>query len=133
MTTAAGDRTELAAAHTDATQVIVRRAAEEVQAAWSEVPPEKLADEFPARILPVLVGAITAGQAGAAALAQPYVDAAMADTGESAVATTVPASFAGVTAGGMGLDWLAGVLYTWLTQALAGGMSTMDAGTAGLP
>jgi hypothetical protein len=132
MTVATGDATELAAAHTDATQVIVRRAAEAVQAAWRDVPPAQVAAQFGSRILPVLVGAITAGQGGAAALAQPYVDTAMDGTGDTAMADTVPASFAGMTAGGMTLDWLAGTLYAWLTQAIGAGMSATDASTAGL-
>lgn len=131
MTTAAGAG-ELASAHTAATQVIVRRAAEQVQQRWRSVSPDQLTAGFRSQIVPVFIGAIMAGQGAAAALAAPYVDAAMADTGQSPVATLVPYSFAGATAAGLPLDWLSGVLLAWLTQALGAGMSTQDASVGGL-
>lgn len=123
---------ELASAHTAATQVIARRAAEQVQNRWRTVGPDQLAPQYRQMIAPLFIGAIMSGQLAAAALAQPYVDSAATGTGDSPVASVVPASFAGMTAGGLPLDWLAGVLYSWLTQALGSGMSTQDASTAGL-
>lgn len=126
------DSGELASAHTAATQVVVRRAAEQVQQRWRSVLPDQLTAGFGSQIVPVFIGAIMAGQGAAAALAAPYVDAAMADTGEGPVATLLPYSFAGATAAGRPLDWLGGVLLDWPTQALTAGMSTQDASTVGL-
>ncbi|WP_187764568.1 hypothetical protein [Saccharopolyspora spinosa] len=132
MTAPAIERAALGRDHQDATQLIVRRAADEVQRAWREVAPDALASAYPEAIEPAFVRAVGSAQVAAAALAGGFVDQALADTDEGAVASVVPASFGGVTAGGMSLDWLAKALHLWLLEQLLAGMSSMDAHQAGL-
>ncbi|MGI8311976.1 hypothetical protein [Saccharopolyspora hattusasensis] len=114
MTAPTAERTEIGHEHQDATQAAVRRAANEVQQAWREVAPDRPLAAYPSAILPVFVAAITTGQIYAAALAQPFVDEALSGTNESAVASVLPASYSGVTAGGMSLEWLGNALFGWL-------------------
>ncbi|WP_052371957.1 hypothetical protein [Amycolatopsis taiwanensis] len=132
MTAPTAERTEIAYDHQDATQAAVRRAADDVQQAWREVAPDQLTAAYPSEILPVFISAVTAGQIYVAALAEPFVDKAVSGTDESAVASVLPVSFGGVTAGGMSLDWLGTALRVWLLQNLLAGMSTTDAHQAGL-
>ncbi|WP_134663988.1 hypothetical protein [Amycolatopsis sp. CFH S0078] len=132
MTAPTAERTQIGHDHQDVTQTAVRRAANEVQRAWREVAPDRLPGVYPTAILPVFVSAVTAGQIYAAALADPFVGQALSGTDESAAASVLPASFGGVTAGGMSVEWLAGALHVWLLENLLGGASTMDVHQAGL-
>ncbi|MFE0021915.1 hypothetical protein [Amycolatopsis sp. NPDC059021] len=120
--------------HLDATQVLVRRQAEQVQRAWRDLDPAGLRASFGAAVVPVFVAAITAGQQDAAALAAPYVADVLADTDEPErpVPTVAPAAFTGVTTTGLPLAALADLLLVRLLTDIGSGMSTMDALLAGL-
>jgi hypothetical protein len=122
--------------HLDATQVIVRRRVEEIQQAWrSGLDMGALRASFAAFVAPVFVAAVSTGQTQAASLVEPYVASVMEATGADPIESTsnvVPAGFAGVTASGLPLVFLADLMVIRLLADIAAGLPVVDASARGL-
>ncbi|SFO82611.1 hypothetical protein SAMN05421810_10185 [Amycolatopsis arida] len=121
-------------AHLDATQAVVRGKAAEIQRAWRQgLDRGGLQASYVARVAPVLVAAIKAGQTETAALAPSYVAGVLGvEPPEQATPTVVPAAFAGFTTTGLPLAGLADLLIIRLLADLGAGMSATDAMLIGL-
>ncbi|MER6942501.1 hypothetical protein ABT294_00635 [Nonomuraea sp. NPDC000554] len=95
---------QVAQAHYQAQQTVVRATVEEGQALWGSVQAGSVLESWLA-VLEAIVQVLTLGQRTSAALAQPYLSALAREQGISPLAAGVvnPAAFAGVAADGRDL------------------------------
>lgn len=97
---------DIAAAHYNAQQQIVRTTAEQAQALWREVQPSAAIQQWMA-LLANIVELLVSGQLAAARLAMPYLRATAREQGVSRLSgVVVPEAFAGVAADGRDLTRL---------------------------
>lgn len=125
---------ELAESYYVALSGMSRRAADRVQMLWQELDQRDLTASWEALVGPKIVETVTAGQAAAAALADPYLSAAVAaDGGDPAAGARIrPGAFAGYAADGRALDSLLYLPVITSKQAIAAGASEVEAMMRGL-
>ncbi|MFC5802798.1 hypothetical protein [Streptomyces formicae] len=125
---------ELAESYYVALSGLSRRAADRVQMLWQELDQRDLAASWEALVGPKIVETVTAGQAAAAALADPYLNAVVAaDGGDRAAGARIrPGAFAGYAADGRALDSLLYLPVITSKQAIAAGASEVEAMMRGL-
>ncbi|GFH34299.1 hypothetical protein [Streptomyces pacificus] len=125
---------ELAEAYYVALSGLSRRTADRVQLLWRELDRRDLTGSWEALVGPRIVETVTAGQAAAAALADPYLSGVVAaDGADPAVGSRVrPGAFAGYAADGRSLESLLYLPVVTTKQAIGAGMSDVDAMMRGL-
>ncbi|GIH70334.1 VG15 protein [Sphaerimonospora thailandensis] len=97
---------QVTADHYKAQQTLARQTVEQAQTLWARVQPAAVVDSWIAQ-LAEMIRVLTLGQAGAAAMAQPYVEALAAAQGiPSAAGVVNAAAFAGIAADGRDLAGL---------------------------
>lgn len=96
---------QVAADHYRAQQTIARQTVEQAQTLWSEVEPAAVVDSWLGQ-LAAMLRTLVLGQAAAAALSQPYVEALAVQQGIPPAGGVNPAAFAGVAADGRALTSL---------------------------
>lgn len=125
---------ELAEAYYAAQSGLARRTADRVQDLWRELDRRDLTGSWEALIGPRVVETVAAGQAAAAALADPYLSGVVAaDGGDPAAGPRVrPGAFAGYAADGRALDTLMYLPVITSKQAIADGLPETAAMMRGL-
>lgn len=126
--------TQLAEAYYVALSGLSRRAADRVQALWQELDRRDLTGSWEALIGPRIVETVAAGQAAAAALADPYLNAVVAAQGADPRegGRIQPGAFAGYAADGRELESLMYLPVVTSKQAIAAGMDDVEAMMRGL-
>jgi hypothetical protein len=126
--------TQLAEAYYVALSGLSRRAADRVQALWQELDRRDLTGSWEALVGPRIVETVAAGQAAAAALADPYLNAVVAADGADPQAggRIQPGAFAGYAADGRDLESLMYLPVVTTKQAIGAGMSDVEAMMRGL-
>ncbi|WP_327378003.1 hypothetical protein OG393_31000 [Streptomyces sp. NBC_01216] len=127
--------TQLAEAYYAALAGVSRRAADRVQALWRELDRRNLTGSWDQLVGPRVLETVTAGQAAAAALADPYLDAAVAAGGGPAAEAAPrvrPGGYAGYAADGRALDSLLYLPVITTKQAVAAGADDVEAMMRGL-
>ncbi|MFD8577156.1 hypothetical protein ACFV1H_17720 [Streptomyces virginiae] len=111
-----------------------RRTADRTQALWRELDARDLTASWESLVGPQIVETVAAGQAAAAALADPYLSGVVAaDGGDPAVGPRVrPGSFAGYAADGRALDSLLYLPVITTKQAIGAGLDETEAMMRGL-
>ena len=113
---------------------VSRRSTDRVQALWGELDRRDLTGSWEALVGPRIIETVTAGQAAAASLADPYLSAVVAAEGaDPAVGSRVrPAGFAGYAADGRALDSLLYLPVITTKQAVGAGLNEAEAMLRGL-
>lgn len=126
--------TQLAEAYYVALSGLSRRAADRVQALWQELDRRDLTGSWEALVGPRIVETVAAGQAAAAALADPYLNAVVAADGADPRegGRIQPGAFAGYAADGRDLESLMYLPVVTTKQAIGAGMSDVEAMMRGL-
>ncbi|WP_051386166.1 hypothetical protein [Actinokineospora inagensis] len=116
------------------TQLVVRGAVETAQRAWSSLALNDLDGSWEREVRPRVVIATEEAQIDTAALAAPFVAAALAAAGavSAPVGRLVAGAFAGHAANGLPLRVLFDQVLAWLRRALAMDMPASDARTLAL-
>ena len=117
-----------------AQQRVVRSTNDRVQALWRQLNWQDLSSSWAALVGPRVVEVVTAGQLGAAAQADPYLDAMVAAGGaDPAVGGRVrPQAFAGYASDGRALDSLLYLPVITTKESIAVGADQVDAMMRGL-
>ena len=137
MTASAPERlsaAQLADSYYVALSGLSRRSTDRVQALWQELDRRDLTGSWESLVGPRIIETVTAGQAAAAALADPYLSAVVAaERADPTVGSRVrPAAFAGYAADGRTLDTLLYLPVITTKQAIGAGLDDVEAMMRGL-
>ncbi|WP_137991257.1 hypothetical protein [Streptomyces vilmorinianum] len=137
MTTRAPERlsaAQVAESYYVALSGLSRRSADRVQVLWKELDRRDLTASWESLVGPRIIETVTAGQAAAAALADPYLSSVVAAEGaDPAVGSRVrPSAFAGYAADGRALDTLMYLPVITTKQSIAAGLDETEAMMRGL-
>lgn len=125
---------QLAEAYYVSLSGLSRKAADRTQALWRQLDARNLTGSWESLVGPLIVETVTAGQAAAAALADPYLSGVVAaNGGDPTVGSRVrPGGFAGYAADGRALDSLMYLPVITTKQAIGAGLSDVEAMMRGL-
>lgn len=125
---------QVAEAYYVALSRLSRKAADRAQLLWRELDVRDLTGSWESLVGPQVVETVTAGQAAAAALADPYLSGVVAaDGGDPASGPRVrPGAFAGYAADGRSLDSLMHLPVITTKQAIGAGLDDTEAMMRGL-
>ena len=125
---------QLAESYYVALSGLSRKAADRTQALWRQLDARNLTGSWESLVGPLIVETVTAGQAAAAALADPYLNGMVAaDGGDPSVGSRIrPGGFAGYAADGRALDSLMYLPVITTKQAIGAGLDEVEAMMRGL-